>query len=161
MRAGAFHAESRMRAGLVIFALFAVVPSALGGSSQDKSEPAVRQAENRFHQAFITADTKTLDSLLTADFVWMHGDGAKWSKPELIERFRSGKLSYTRDEIDNVKVTLYGATAVVTGHDVRVRSTGETLDYNYTTTYVRQNGHWRVAVFHSSYCACAQKTSPK
>jgi len=160
MRIGAFHA-SLMCSGLVVLALFAVAPSAMGGPSQAKAEKAVRQAEDRFHQAFVSADTKILDTLLTADFVWMHGDGAMWTKPELIEKFRSRKLSYTRDEIDNVKVTVYGATAVVMGHDARVRDTGETLDYNYTTTYVKQKGQWRVAVFHSSYCPCAQKQSQK
>ena len=130
---------------------------------QANDTTAVLQAESRFHRAFVAADTKTLDAFLTEQFIWMHGDGAVWTKPELLEKFRSGKLSYKRDDIDNVKVNLYGTTAaVVFGHDARQYGTGEALDFNYTTTYVKQDGQWRVAVFHSSHCPCAkQQPLPK
>jgi hypothetical protein len=133
------------------------LPLATGQQALDDAT-AVLQAERGFHRAFLAADTNTLDTLLTAEFVWMHGDGAVWTKPKLLDEFRSGKLSYKRDDTDNVKVTTYGPrAAVVVGHDVRQYGTGEAFDFNYTTTYVKQSGAWRVAVFHSSHCPCAKK----
>jgi hypothetical protein len=148
-----------MRVVFLGVALFAAVPSGIGQQAPDSE--AVRRAETRFHQAFVAADTKGLDALLISDFVWMHGDGEIWSKQQLLERFRSGKLSYKRDEIDNVKITLYDSAAIVVGHDARERGTGERLEFNYTTTYVKQNGEWRVAVFHSSHCPCAAQPEPR
>jgi hypothetical protein len=115
---------------------------------------AIRQVESRFHRAFVDADTKAFDALLTSDFVWMHGTGEIATKAQLIESFRSGKARYKRDDIDKVKVTLYGSAAVVVGHNVRELGTGEVLEFNYTTTYVHQGGNWRIAVFHSSHCPC-------
>jgi len=145
--------------GVILFATCAVVT---GQQVSVNDSEAVRQAELRFHQAFVASDTKTLDALLTPDFVWMHGDGAIWPKQQLLEQLRSGKLSYKRDEVDNLKITAYGSTAIVVGHDAREYGNGETLDYNYTTTYVKQNGEWHVALFHSSHCPCAaSKPQPK
>jgi hypothetical protein len=125
-----------------------------GQAAPTNDSDAVRQTEKRFHQAFVAADTKAFDALLTHEFVWMHGTGEVATKQQLIESFRSGKASYKRDEIDNIKVTLYGTAAVVVGHNVRQLGRGEVLDFNYTTTYVRQDGEWRIAVFHSSHCPC-------
>ncbi|HYA24457.1 MAG TPA: nuclear transport factor 2 family protein [Terriglobales bacterium] len=144
-----------MRVGFLA-ALFAISTFAEGQQPSTDDSEAVRRAEARFHQAFVAADTKTLDALLTPDFVWMHGDGAIWPKAQLLDELRSGKLSYKRDEIDGVKITVYGATAIVVGHDERQYGNGESLDFNYTMTYAKQNGEWRVAVFHSSHCPCAQ-----
>jgi hypothetical protein len=146
-----------------VLRVFLVLLAGFGGSQaqsvNSQTEPtevsrAVRQVESRFHQAFVDADTKVFEALLTRDFVWMHGTGEIATKPQLIESFRSGKARYKRDDIDNVKVTLYGSAAVVVGHNVRELGTGEVLDFNYTTTYVKQDGNWQIAVFHSSHCSC-------
>ncbi|SPF48263.1 hypothetical protein SBA1_820065 [Candidatus Sulfotelmatobacter kueseliae] len=146
------------KVGLLGVMLFAAVALAVGQAPGDDSE-AVRQVESRFHQAFVAGDAKTLDALLTPDFVWMHGDGAVWPKQQLLDLIRSGKLNYKRDEIDSVKIALYGSAAVVVGHDARERDTGEKLDYNYTTTYVKQSGEWHIALYHSSHCPCAKPPS--
>jgi hypothetical protein len=147
---------------LLAFGLFVRPPSAPAQSARSDSSEAVLQLENRFHEAFLAGDTKTFDVLLASDFVWMHGTGDVWTKGMLIEQFRSGKANYKEDRIDSVKVTMYKSTAVVVGHDVRRSATGDLFDFNYTTTYVKQNGEWRVALFHTSYCPCAgQQTTPK
>ena len=147
---------------LLACVLAANLPPAIGQEARQADAQAVLSAENEFHRAFLAADTKTLDTLLTSEFVWMHGDGMVWTKPQLLEQFRSGKLGYKRDDTDSVKVTMYGSAAVVVRHDSRQYSTGEAIDFNYTTTYVKQNGAWRVAVFHSTHCPCAkQQPLPK
>jgi hypothetical protein len=139
--------------------IFFLVFCSVGATRQTRAEPSdasstVRQIEARFHQAFVNGDTKEFETLLTREFVWMHGTGEIASKQQLIESFRSGKSRYKRDEIDNVKITLYNAGAVVVGHDVRELGTGEVLDFNYTTTYVKEGEAWQIAVFHSSHCPC-------
>jgi hypothetical protein len=129
-------------------------PAARAHDGQNDTTNEIQRIEARFHRAFVDADVKTFEALLTDEFVWMHGTGEIATKPQLIESFRSGKARYKRDDIDNLKVTLYGSAAVVVGHNVRELGTGEILDFNYTTTYVKQGGDWRVAVFHSSHCPC-------
>ena len=125
-------------------------------AAQRTDADQVRQTESKFHQAFVTADTKELEALLTSEFVWMHGTGEVATKEQLIESFRTGRSSYRRDDIDSVNVTLYGEAAVVVGHNVRQLGSGEVLEFRYTTTYVKQDGSWRIAVFHSSHCPCKQ-----
>lgn len=119
-------------------------------------ESTIKHIDKQFHQAFLDADTKKLQELLASNFIWMHGDGELWSKDRLVEEFRSGKLRYRRDETDRTKVILYDGAAIVVGHNLRQYDKGEPFEFEYTTTYVKQAGQWRVGVFHSSYCACAK-----
>ena len=141
---------------LLACALSVSFPIAMAQEASQADSQAVLKVESQFHRAFLAADIKALDRLLTSEFVWMHGDGMVWTKPQLIEKFRSGKLAYKRDDTDSVKVIMYGAAAVVVGHDNRQYSSGEAIDFNYTTTYVKQDSAWRVAVFHSTHCPCAK-----
>jgi hypothetical protein len=120
-------------------------------------EATIQQMEGEFHQAFLAADTTMLGKLLAADFVWMHGDGELWNKDRLINEFKSGGLRYRRDEIERIKVIMYNGAAIVVAHDTRQYDVGEPFQFEYTTTYVKQAGRWRIAVFHSSYCACAKR----
>ena len=122
-------------------------------AEQQQRKPDSRA--ERLQDFFRQLPPKTL-ALLTSEFVWMHGTGEVATKEQLIESFRTGRSSYRRDDIDSVNVTLYGEAAVVVGHNVRQLGSGEVLEFRYTTTYVKQDGSWRIAVFHSSHCPCKQ-----
>lgn len=126
-----------------------------GGSTSSKDEEAVRAAEQRFHRDFVQGDIKDLDALLTPEFVWMHGNGKVGVKEGLLDALGTGRLKYRQDEITNLRVTLYGDAAVVVGHDVRQYATGDPFQFEYTAAYVKQNGQWKVAMFHSALCPCA------
>ena len=120
-------------------------------SRGSKTEREVRKADADFHKAFAMEDAAALQSLLTDNFLWTHSTGEVWSKQEIIERIKTGKLQYDIAETDDVKVYLYRDTAVVSGHATRRYPGKDTFWLRYTAVYVKIGGKWKAAAFHSSH----------
>ena len=129
--------------------------------SKDKNAKAdgeIRQADAEFHRAFQAEDSAALEKLLTTDFLWTHSTGEVWTKGEILGRIRSGKLQYDIAETDDVKVYLYKDTAVVSGHATRRYPGKDTFWLRYTAVYVKVNGKWMAAAFHSSHVPAPDTT---
>jgi ketosteroid isomerase-like protein len=107
--------KSVLAAGAVVF-LFAGVATAQqpaaakpgGGVAQ-----ALIQMENQWAQASKTANADLLAPLLAEDFIALDSDGSLRSKAEVLARVKKGK--WTTNEISDMKVTVHGDSAIVTG----------------------------------------------
>jgi ketosteroid isomerase-like protein len=70
-----------------------------------------------------------------------------------IEGRRLGKMIFHSITADDIRVRIYGNTAIVTGHtEVRGQHEGRGVagDYRYTRVYLRKAGRWRVVSSHST-----------
>jgi Domain of unknown function (DUF4440) len=119
----------------------------------------VAAAQSAFHQALLTADVKTLDTLTDQGFIWTHRDGKQQSKQQLLDELRSGQLKYSKLETSNVTVTVDDNTAVVRGTSLRQRSafpgstgSGDASPFTvfYTLTFVNKGGDWKAVATHTS-----------
>jgi ketosteroid isomerase-like protein len=90
-------------------------------------------------------DATTMDRLLADDFVLVTGSGKVYTKADLLQEARSGRVIYERQEDAPQKVRVWGDTAVITAK-LREKGTenGKPFDHTlwFTDTYVRTATGW-------------------
>jgi len=119
-------------------------------TAESKTAQQVRRTDDKFHNAVRTADVTTLERLLSDQFIWTHSTGNVQDKALVVENLRSGKLRYEILTTDDVKVYVYGRSAVVSGHSDRKYPDKDPFQLRYTAFYVKTKAGWQVAAFHTS-----------
>lgn len=125
----------------------------------EDSRKEVAATEAAFHRAMLASDVKTLASLTDETFIWTHRTGEQMTRKQLLEQIGSGQLKYAKLETSDVKVSVYGDSAVVRGVSPRQRAAipGSSADdpspFNafYTLTFVNQGGTWKAVAMHTSW----------
>ncbi len=140
---------------------FLILTTAVFSPAQSsRSEKEIRALLDRFGKAFVEADAATLETLLADDYVHTNSNGGTLNKARWLDYIRtrnaelkSGRLRVNSYINDDLKIRVYGNTAVVTGRNT---SGGErdgkafSLQLRFTHVWVKQAGQWRRAAFHDS-----------
>ena len=132
----------------------------LGGAalSQDKqagggTEKAVAALEQQWLQSQKTNNPDLVAPLLADKFIMTGSDGKVTGKAESLATAK--KTKYDSVDYDDVKVTVFGNTAIATGR-FKAKGTdasGKPLDAHerWTDTWVKMsNGQWQCVASHSS-----------
>lgn len=117
------------------------------------AEKAVLAAEDQRFAATVAADIPTLDRMLTADMTYTHSSARVDTKAELLAKLGDGTYDYKSILPEERTVRLYGDAAAVAGvAHVLVHAGGRDIDVRlrYTELYVKQDGAWRLALWHST-----------
>ena len=128
---------------------------AVGSQAQQTSgtEKAVAALEQQWLQSQKTNNPDLVAPLLADKFVSTNSDGKVTDKAASLATAKATK--YTHVEYDDVKVTVFGDTAIATG-GFKAKGTdesGKPLDVNeqFTDTWVKMpNGKWQCVASHSS-----------
>jgi ketosteroid isomerase-like protein len=130
---------------LLIAAVFVVTASLTSVWAEDVQAQLTKLEMDRA-VAVVKADIATLDKYTSDDYVLINMNGHMAGKSEMIEGFKSGQSKLTSEELSDLKVRVYGNTAVVTGKaDVKgtlggADATGQIL---FTRVYVKKDGRWQ------------------
>jgi ketosteroid isomerase-like protein len=117
------------------------------------AEAEIRSIEAQRFQAMSAGDIPALERLLSADLVYTHASGWRQSKAEFLASIRSGEMQYHSLKPDNVKVHIYGNTAVVTGAvSIKAKAKGQELDIElvYLEVFAKQAGRWQLVAWQST-----------
>jgi hypothetical protein len=113
--------------------------------------------EQRLARAWVERDRAFIEGLLAPDWSVTDGSGAVLSRQQVLDQtFASTDRRVDSMSIDDIRVRLFGATAVVTG---RTRATGSyrgqsgTATLRFTDVFVFQNGRWLIVASHGSSVA--------
>lgn len=140
--------------GLLCLILSANAALAVSPSSDAKGdEAAVEQVLHDACKAYLHADVEKLTEFLTEDFTLTDASGAISTRADDIEIAKKGTIRYEVFENHDMKVRLYGDSAVVTGRTRVKGNAGENAfasEFQFTDTLVRHGGRWRVAASHIS-----------
>ncbi len=101
----------------------------------------------------VDKDFEELAALLADDLVYVHTSGEVESKPQFLQRLRSGSLRYRSIEPADVRVRMYGDTAVVTGRShMAVTNSGSDREFEilYTAVYATNGGRWQLVSWQST-----------
>ena len=131
------------------------VGSALSSRAQTTggTEKAVAALEEQWLQSQKTNNPDLVAPLLADKFVSTGSDGKVTGKAETLARAKATK--YDSAEYDDVKVTVFGDTAIATGGFTAkgTDASGKPLDTRerWTDTWVKMpNGKWQCVASHSS-----------
>jgi ketosteroid isomerase-like protein len=135
-----------MRQLALILGILVMIGATHQTRSSTDDEKAVATLDTEYQEAVKNNDAATMARILADDFVLVTGLGKTYTKPDLLEEARSGRVVYERQEDSNQKVRLWGDTAVVTALLwAKGTDSGRAFDYKlwFSDTYVRTPGGWR------------------
>ncbi len=117
-------------------------------TNNSKAEQEVLKAVEAGRVALLKKDIAVLERYFTDDYIVTLIGGNTSTKARWLAGFKANNAGYDEWEADEVKVVVYGATAIynarfkVKGHN----NTGKsyTADWRCTGTLVKQQGAWRL-----------------
>jgi len=147
------------RTPIIAALVVSTVSSAIAQQQQTRARNAAsteaavqRQDQERIH-AQITADTLALRRIYSDDFVGIGPTGVVRNKAEVIADFTSHALTYQSITTAEVRVRVYGNTAVETGRSTMVgqdRNKAVPRDNRFTRVWVMTAGRWQLVANHYS-----------
>ena len=142
---------------LVTLAL--AVPVSMLAQQNSKAETEIRAVIAQSDQANLKGGAEAVaidDKILTDDYTRIPPNGAALTKADILNGFKAGQTKYDSLQHSDVKVRIYGHTAVVTGvateKGIRLGASfsGKT---RWTRVFVKQGGDWKIVLFQSTTLA--------
>src|SRR5215213_9708838 len=120
---------------------------------QQTDEEALKQLVREWADAAVHGDAQTLDRIQADNFSGS-SEGRNFSKRELRAALKSGLMKVASWTVEDVKVSIKGNSAVVTGKSTLTNAVfmGDDYsgEYEWTDRFVKQpNGRWRAVTSHS------------
>ncbi len=120
--------------------------------SQTSTETTVADIEKQRFAALVSKDFGYLDKVLAEDLFYCHSSGLIDTKNSFIQSIKDGKLTYQEMNVEELKVRIYGKTAVITGVcGAKVLSNGQQLNtrFRFTDVYVKSKAGWQMVSWQS------------
>jgi uncharacterized protein (TIGR02246 family) len=114
--------------------------------AQTAAEKELIKVENDWAAAWVKNDAKALDQLYATEYLATDVTGKTWNKTDGIKEDVSSKYSGKSFQLSELKVHVYGQTAVVTGrNDVKFTLDGKASgdDVRFTDVFVKRDGRWQ------------------
>src|SRR5215469_6149373 len=118
---------------------------AIGDTASDERE--LTQLVNDLNAAIVKPDMAFLEKVLDQDYVHYRPHGNVENRAQYLENRKNGSVDFDSLVADDIKVRVYGDTAIVT-----YRSTAKGKDQDgaideqrrWTRVFVRENGQWKL-----------------
>ena len=111
---------------------------------------AVHEASEGWRQAAIKQDKAGLEHWLADDLMYAHAGGQKQNKAEYIASVTSGPKHYDTFQESDIKISIYGNAAVLSGIEDVTPGKGEPYRVRRLEVYVKHDGHWQMAAHQSA-----------
>jgi ketosteroid isomerase-like protein len=108
----------------------------------DRDQTRLQQLNEQYIEAFMKSDVSWYEQHLTDDFVCIDSDGTVFDKEGFLRRTSLGP-DVTDYKLENVKVRIYGETALVQATGLFARKDGSPGISRYTDVYVRTGDDWK------------------
>jgi len=116
------------------------------GPTNTGDEESIKFLEEAWVNAILHKDIKALNYVMADDFGGIGPNGCRYTKKEAITDIESGSYVVESMVLDNVKVRVYGDTAVVTFYQDEKSKFGDENRsgyYTFTDVWVRRDGAWK------------------
>ena len=134
-----------------IAAAFSVAALTAGSAyAQGAVEEQIKKMEQDRAAAVVKADVATLSSLTSDDYILINANGQISDKATTMNNIKTGVIKLTSNEVSDMKVRVYGDTAVVMGKSTAKGTMGGRElkgPVMFTRVYVKKNGKWQSVAF--------------
>lgn len=109
-------------------------------------EEEISKLEKEFADSIVKNDPEAIGRFVTDDWIIINADGGVIDKERFLEVIKSGALTHELMQSEDMRVRVYGDSAVVTA---LARSKGKFMGQEFTTherstdVFVRRDGQWR------------------
>jgi len=140
----------------LVFVVCLALPTAGHALPKHETRAAHKQIEGlemEWRQAQVDNNIAVIANLLADDYVGITANGTVETKSQTIAQRKAGTIRITSLDLDDLKVRLYGDTAVVTSKaDLRGVNGQSDISgtYRYTRVYNRRLGQWKIVSFEAS-----------
>ncbi len=125
--------------------LFVLCLSSLFAAAESV-EDQIKKLEMDRAAAVVKGDMAYVEKQTAEDYTFVNMFGQATDKKQLLDQMKSGDLKLSADDISDVKVRVYGNTAVVTGKST-IKGTMHGQDASgqslFTRVYVKKGGQWQ------------------
>lgn len=145
--------KRRVGIGALAFAFACLAPGQMqseGGPTKSQGsgnvENALMQMERDWTNGEVKKDITTLDRILADDWVGIDAEGKAETKMQFLESIKSSESKIDSATVAEMKVRIFGDTAVVTGINVeKSQAKGKDTSgrYVWTDVFVKRNGRWQ------------------
>jgi len=125
-------------------------------ASAADTQKIIADLDTQYQAAVKKNDAATMDRLLADDFILVTSSGKTYTKSDLLNEARSGRVVYEHQEDTAQTVRVWGDTAVITAKLwEKGTDNGKPFDHTvwFSDTYVRTPAGWRY-VFGQSSLQC-------
>ena len=144
-----------------LFAVALLAWAAVAALAQEKNistplSEVVLGLEQQWEDALTKSDLAALDKLYDSTLIYTHSNGKVDTKTSYLAAIKSRAVKYESMKRDDIKVSLYRQTAVVTCHwAVHVLARGNKIDMDarYLHVYVEQPDGWKLVAHESTKVA--------
>ena len=145
---------NRIPAAAVIAAAFSVATLSGAYAQAQPSAPSVEEQIMKMERdraaAVVKGDVAMLEGLTSDDYVLINANGQLSDKAATMNAIKTGIIKLTANDVSDMKVRVYGDTAIVTGKSTAkgtiagVELKGPLM---FTRVYVKKNGKWQSVAF--------------
>jgi ketosteroid isomerase-like protein len=113
-------------------------------------EEQIKKMERDRAAAVVKGDVAAIEGLTSDDYTLINANGQLSDKAETMNAIKTGVIKLTANEVSDLKVRVYGDTAVVTGKSsAKGTIAGRELKgpVMFTRVYVKKGGKWQSVAF--------------
>ncbi len=137
----------------LMFTILSLLVVPLAWSQGGNAEQQIKTATNDLMAAVLKADTDAMDKILSDDYTGVRGDGSVLTKAQEIEKYKSGAIKYETNEIKDLKIRVYGHTAVSTSlsSSKNIRDGQQHIGTTRNIrVWVKQKGDWKCVAYQTT-----------
>jgi len=137
--------------GTKVAAATLLAAAAIAQASPEEDRARVAALDTEYQAAVKRNDAETMGRILADDFILVLGNGKTYTRADLLDSARSGKIRYERQDEDagTQLVGVWGDTAVVTAR-LWLKGVDDGTAFErrlwFSDTYVRTPAGWRYAL---------------
>ena len=142
-----------MKTTILVTAGFMALLAAISGYGQNQTpeikanaEQEVLKLEQEWSAALVKLDSAVLNRILSDDLTRIDPEGVVWTKAQTLAVLRSGEDVKSSLVSDDMRVLVYGDTAVVTGRDTikeTLRGRNSNGIFRWTDTGIKIASRWQ------------------
>jgi ketosteroid isomerase-like protein len=113
----------------------------------------IEALEMQWRDAVVGNNVTQMDHLLADDYIGISANGLVETKAQVLALRKAGTMRISELNLSDLKVRVYGDTAVVTSRASLAGTNGQSDisgNYRYTRVYNRRLGQWKIVSFEAS-----------